>query len=325
MNKKLKTKKGFSLTEVLLSMGILTVGMLFIAGVFPVGIYYTTVSTERTTAAVVADEAFAKIRLYGLYSDPNLWDPTQSMVSVVPSPFFAPGIDPPIFCEDINDASPIRFVKNLQAVQYEYYYPSAESFYTYTPALGGLSAISPGFTYTWSAICRRLGPQDFKVTVFVCRILGRHSVYQKRIGPNYPGAGTLDKNGSPFPVPVFINVIQPVNFSLDRLQIDLDLTRHPYCSPVEKNFINDGCYIVDDETCQIYRVIERLSDNPDTTAFSEDQVIVLDRDFEGGDEFNRLKNDPIIRVGRSKVWVIPPAMGGSRNPCVGVYQKVIRF
>lgn len=47
--------RGFSLTEVLLSVGILAVGMIFIAGVFPVGIYFTTIATERTIAAIVAD------------------------------------------------------------------------------------------------------------------------------------------------------------------------------------------------------------------------------------------------------------------------------
>lgn len=60
------TRTGFSLMEVLLAVGILAVGMLFIAGVFPVSIHMTTVSSERTIAAVVAEEAFAKIRLNGI-------------------------------------------------------------------------------------------------------------------------------------------------------------------------------------------------------------------------------------------------------------------
>ena len=59
-------KKGFSLAEVLIAVGIFAVAMMFIAGVFPVGIHFTTVSIERTTAAVIADEAFAKIKLYGI-------------------------------------------------------------------------------------------------------------------------------------------------------------------------------------------------------------------------------------------------------------------
>ena len=65
MKKELK-HNGFSLTEVLMAVGILSIGMMLIATMFPVGIYLTTVATERTMAAIVADEAIAKIQLYGL-------------------------------------------------------------------------------------------------------------------------------------------------------------------------------------------------------------------------------------------------------------------
>ena len=63
---KLCKNRGFSLTEVLIAVGILAVGMIFIAGVFPAGIYLTTIATERTIAAVAADEAFAKIKIYAI-------------------------------------------------------------------------------------------------------------------------------------------------------------------------------------------------------------------------------------------------------------------
>jgi hypothetical protein len=64
--------KGFSLTEVLLAVGTLAIGMIFIGGTFLTGIHFATVATERTIAAVVADEAFAKVRLYGVdFEDPN--------------------------------------------------------------------------------------------------------------------------------------------------------------------------------------------------------------------------------------------------------------
>jgi len=72
MNNELKNS-GFSLTEVLLAVGTLAIGMIFISGTFLTGIYFATVATERTIAAVAADEAFAKIRLYGVsLTDPNL-------------------------------------------------------------------------------------------------------------------------------------------------------------------------------------------------------------------------------------------------------------
>lgn len=66
-------KNGFSLTEVLLAIGTLAIGMTFVSGTFLAGVYLSTVSTEQTIASVVADEAFAKIRLYGInLSDANL-------------------------------------------------------------------------------------------------------------------------------------------------------------------------------------------------------------------------------------------------------------
>ena len=72
--------KGFSLTEVLLAVGTLAIGMIFIGGTFLTGIHFATVATERTIAAVVADEAFAKIRLYGI----NLADPNFAVDRLIP-------------------------------------------------------------------------------------------------------------------------------------------------------------------------------------------------------------------------------------------------
>ncbi len=74
MGKK-RRHRGFSLTEVLLAVGTLAVGMIFISGTFLTGIHFATIATEQTIAAVVADEAFAKIRLYGV-------DPTDSTLAV---------------------------------------------------------------------------------------------------------------------------------------------------------------------------------------------------------------------------------------------------
>jgi hypothetical protein len=64
--------RGFSLTEVLLAVGTLAIGMVFISGTFLTGIHFSTIATERSIAAVVADEAFAKIKVYGInFTDPN--------------------------------------------------------------------------------------------------------------------------------------------------------------------------------------------------------------------------------------------------------------
>jgi type II secretory pathway pseudopilin PulG len=130
-------RHGFSLTEVLLAVGTLAVGMLFIAGVFPVSIYFTTIASERTIAATVADEAFAKIKLYGI-SDANLSYISQNLY------------------ENVALTRPFGG---------EFAYPS-------TP-----TSVIAAKKYWWSAICRRIDISDVQVTVFISRKAGTATTY----------------------------------------------------------------------------------------------------------------------------------------------------
>ena len=145
MNKELKNA-GFSLTEVLLAVGTFAIGMIFVAGVFPVAIHFTTVATERTIAAVVTDEAFAKIKIY----DVNL------------------ALLPPTGCHDFNDVSGIWPVPINPD---EFAYPSTD------PNIMQKQ-------YYWSALCRRVDPnsQLVQVTVFVSRKVGSGTMYHGGTG-----------------------------------------------------------------------------------------------------------------------------------------------
>ena len=151
MNYKLKNN-GFSLTEVLFALGTIAVGTVFIAGVFPVGLYFSTVATERTIAAVTADEAFAKIKLYG-NTNPNLLSSlplTNTCVDFKDVVAIAPFNFPPV----------------------EFAYPSDLDLKTQKQ-------------YYWSALCRRINTanQLVQVTVFVSRKRGNASTYA---GFNWP-------------------------------------------------------------------------------------------------------------------------------------------
>lgn len=276
MRKSRSSNSGFSLTEVLLAVGTIAVGMLFIAGVFPVAIHFTTIASERTIAAVVADEAFAKIRLYGV-ADFNSWP-----------------VPPAIACADFIDVA--NGVINLD----EFSYPSDPNIDIFDKQ------------FYWSALCRRVVDPDpnsrlVQVTVFVSRKVGSGSRYRRRVAPAPlppPALPPLpDLITVPSPVPVWIYVSQPPILSSDSLLVvDAD----PADLVNEAAFVNDGYTIVDNQTGQIYRVLERYAGVPPL-----DQVIKLDRPWQG---------DPV-----GAVWVIPPPIGGGREPCIAIYQRVIRF
>ncbi len=258
--------RGFSLTEVLLSVGVFSIGMIFIAGVFPVAIHFTTIATERTLAAVVADEAFAKIKLYGIdFNSPPL--PADSNT-----------------CVNFNDVS---------------YFPLNPGEFAY-PSDPNIDILKK--QYYWSALCRRVDLSNslVQVTVFVSRKTGASREYwcQNSADPNF-----LITVAEPVPIPV--NVSQAA--SLDELWIN-DF----YPGIDEKSFINDGYTIVDGETGQFYRVLERYADDPGTPAVSEDEIILLDRVWQGS-------------ALPGWVWVVPSPANGGRYPCKAVYQKVISF
>ncbi len=242
--------RAFSLTEVLLAVGALAIGMLFIAGTFLTGIYLTAITAERTTAAVVADEAFAKIKLYGVNVDSG--DPNRVVA------FFRP-------FEEVAARGPV---------------PAEEFAYPSTPV-----DISEK-QYYWSALCRRIysypASRLVQVVVFVTRKTASAASYQG-------GAGR------PIPMRVLISATAVSNVLEMRI-------------PTSKTWVNDGCTIVDDETGQIYRVLQRRDAGPGAFPGA---TIELDRPWEG-----RLA---------ATIWVVPPPIGGGRDPCIAVYQKVIRF
>ena len=117
-----------------MAVATLAIGMVFVAGVFPVAIHFNTIATERTTGAIVADEAFAKIKLYesqGLVILPSQTDPNAHLFN---------------YC-----------VNTLTFDANEYFYPS--------------TAPDRSKQYCWSALLRAVGDGSYQVTVFISRKL----------------------------------------------------------------------------------------------------------------------------------------------------------
>jgi len=278
---KQKNKKGFSLAEVLIAVGVLAVGMSLVAGVFPVAINLATISTERTIAAEVADEAFAKIKLIADSQSINL---------------SAPDFDQAVF-QLQNDtglliqSAPFRYVVNykldpdpapptMRMNPAEFAYPSDVN--------------NPGLLnekqYFWSAICSRVSGNSrlIEVTVFVSR----------RTNPNLQYRDFDPDPASP-PQPV---IDRPVAYH--QLVTQLTPDRIGYAAGI----FTDGAVIVDDQTGQIFRLTEfNSADDPADASYTLDKRSLR----AAGSDYS--------------VWLIPPSFSGGSSPCIGVFQKQMRF
>ncbi len=136
---------GFSLVEVLMAVGTLAIGMIFIAGTFLVGIHLTTVSTERTIATVVANEAFAKVEIFGV----DMRDPKLAGGDHL-TPF-----------EVLNPVDPNEFA-----------YPSTQTLPDKQYFWSALCRLYPSDPN-----------HDVQVTVFVSRKVGAATMYEGPAGP----------------------------------------------------------------------------------------------------------------------------------------------
>src|ERR1700709_2274572 len=65
-------RRGLSLTEVLISMGILTLGLLGVASVFPVGSFYMQKAEISDKGSAIAQSVFSDLMARGMLN-PRAW------------------------------------------------------------------------------------------------------------------------------------------------------------------------------------------------------------------------------------------------------------
>jgi prepilin-type N-terminal cleavage/methylation domain-containing protein len=301
--------KGFSLAEVLIATGILALGLVMIAMAFPVGVKLASIATERPVGVVAANEAFAKIRLYSVDNlNPN---PAKHRIALDCSRLSVN------FCMDLPTLQNTTGLANCFLETLELDNPVNpgitidNSFERFYPSLVPQPAER---RYYWSPLLRRADPStnEVQTTVFVCRMLGMSAKYYDM---DHVLASPLPNNDNPWPVPVKVMVNYPAfgktitvqgNTQFDAAGQTLTACR----------FFTDGCMIVEDRTGYIYKVVETqdLSSPKDGVR----ETLILNKDFP-----NNGVTTGFPPSGNVDVWVVPPAIGGNRNPCIDVVQTTL--
>jgi hypothetical protein len=212
-----------------MAVATLAIGMTFISGAFLTGMYFATLSTERTIGAVAAEEAFAKMRIFGLdVADPNL--KTTGFV-------------------------PYKDLATLAAD--ESFYPSTRADtgrqYSWSAICRRVADVNDVNSVEASA-----GNRDLvQCVVLVSRETGSNSsYYQRKSGSAWPALEQTD-----LPCPLRVNIAQSSTGAASEEIFVKDAVASDTID--ERTFVGEGSILVDDATGQIYRVLERDKVQPE--------------------------------------------------------------
>jgi prepilin-type N-terminal cleavage/methylation domain-containing protein len=286
--------KAFTLVEVMLAAAILVIGLMLVAGAFPVGIKLTAISTERVIGSVVAQEAAAKIQLFGKPNDPG--QPLYGFdFANIPIGSFADFAN-----LDYPDVLPLPTPKMLfqDFDPAEFWYPSTAD-------------ASQDKLYHWSALIKKDGPLSTTINavVFVSRI-------------SNPAAQYLD------PTDFDVTIPQP-----KPIPVLFDVTASLTLDPTGKTLIlgGDDAGTTFDETTLFSMISDGASLvtlSPDAQGNNQIRILnVIDRQPDSPPQLEALilaDGIPFLQT-VEYFWVIPSADGSSRNPCIAVYPQTFTF
>jgi len=302
-----KRKSGFTLIEVLISAGILSVGFMLIAGAFPVGVKLTSMATERTIGSVTAQEAIAKIKIYGLdmsYRNPYYVDTSDPVDDgLTYGRCFDYSNIALLDWEAITAAPPYLGFIPVLPPEYEYYYPSTN--------------LVAEKKYHWSALCRYLSYEQssrssqIQATIFVSRLGGPGLMYPANpIPEDSLVSGLVPPTELEYPQPYMIQGIIRDPDDARKLTIPDDYI----------TYFREGAVIYDDINGYLFTIQKPTG---------ADMIVELDRGWPYAYD-----NSVTGEIYEYNVWVLPssikkpgtggsPAVLGGRWPCVWIFQDII--
>jgi len=303
----------------LIATGIMAIGMVMIATIFPVGVKLTSLASERSIGAVAADEAFAKIQLYGL-RDFAYWPAAQiNQVSGQPNPGATYTHCDSYLYTNMFALGPDKILGTTDDLSVPLDTTWSEAFYPSTVLSG-----TEKQRYHWSALCRRVSLKEVQVTVFVNRKTSNVSNYRAwtcNVGNTLFSAAQNGKWPSPVKVGVQYVPGEPRQLEFNPTDDVINPKWNDDLPPADPHrvtrFFSEGVTIVDDYSGRIYRVMEYRDTDDDGLR----DTLVLDQDW----QWPGYPVNPPTSDQAGAVWVVPPAVDSDRYPCVGVYQKVLYF
>jgi prepilin-type N-terminal cleavage/methylation domain-containing protein len=291
-----KRQPGFSLTEVLLATGILAIGFVLIATIFPAAIKLTAMAAEKTLAPAMAEEARAAVRLYDLDADKL---PSSGPIrSVLFSAEYLTDRSLKYFFRRMISSSFDPETSPLPAEGTPFYTQlitevnrqlASDSLYPSLPAEYFAQNPSQSQRYCWTVLCRRdpSSAEGYRVRIFLCRwrkdLRYYGFSYDKTTGTRSP-----IQTERPIPVPVRVRA------ELNRSEVTIETNQPVYEPDTCRQFFLEGAWVVEDQSGYTYQVIKR-----------DGATLTLNRKWLSG-------------AGEFVLWVVPPAVGSNRNPCIDV-------
>ena len=280
--------KGFTLVEVMLAAGILVIGLILVAGAFPLGIKMTANSTESVIGSVVADEAFAKIRLNCLPVDIGKWGANTGYLSTSSFTIFQNELL--LYQAKTTPAYPI--------LDEDLAWPSADT--------------GEQKHYYWSALVKKV-PSSFSLStpmqtlVFVCRITGA--------GVQYPNPFDLNRNIAG--VDDLIYIPKPIYIQVDTSVLPTNVETIKTLS-----LYSDGSNDYDD-----IELLEYIPDDAVLVminAINSSEVLMLEvLEVDTANNVITFKDGILSNKVNSYFWVVPTAKDSTRNPLIDIYQEQI--